>query len=106
MSVVPSHTRSTVSTPVKTSFDDVYRKLAIAAAVFFGVEAIAIAIYSGWPPAWGQWWFDPQHYLLGRDFINFWVGGRAFTSGGPAPWFDAYAYNDALHAMLGAQYPP
>jgi alpha-1,2-mannosyltransferase len=95
----------TAPRPVETSFDDVYRKLSIAAAVFFVIEAIAIAAFSGWPPAQGPW-FDPQHYLLGRDFINFWMGGRAFTSGGPAPWFDAYAYNDVLREMLGGQYPP
>src|ERR1700728_4590549 len=100
------HSQATVPAPGKTAVDDdVYDKLGIAAAVFFVVAAIGLAIFSGWPPAHGPW-FDPQHYLIGRDFISPWMGGRSIASGGPAPWFDYHVYNDALHRMLGDQYPP
>lgn len=105
MSAVSPHAQSTVPAPGRNAVDDVYDKLSIAAAVFFVVDAIGLAVFSGWPPAHGPW-FDHQHYLLGRDFINFWMGGRSIASGGPAPWFDYHIYNGALHSMLGDQYPP
>jgi alpha-1,2-mannosyltransferase len=94
----------TMSPPCTTAVDGLYEKLAVAAAVFFIVGAIGLAFFSGWPPAHGPW-FDPQHYLLGRDFVLPWMGGRSFATGGPAQWFDAITYNNALRAIFGDQYP-
>ncbi len=105
MPVVSPHIPLSVPAAGKAAADDVYDKLAIASAIFFVIEAIAWAIFSGWPPAHGPW-LDFQHYLIGRDFLSPWMGGRSIASGGPAPWFDWQVYNDLLHTMLGDQYPP
>jgi hypothetical protein len=40
-------------------------------------------------------------YLYGRDFPNFWAGGRAALSGEVAILTDLDAYNDWLHEMFG-----
>jgi alpha-1,2-mannosyltransferase len=105
MADVLPHIELRVPGASKAGVDDVYAKLGIAFAVFFIVDAIGLAIFSGWPPAHGPW-LDPQHNLLGRDFVLFWMGGRSFATGGPAQWFDSNTYNNALHAIFGNQYPP
>jgi alpha-1,2-mannosyltransferase len=46
-----------------------------------------------------------MHYLVGRDFLNTWLGGRSAFFGGPAPWFDYRIYNEAIQHTLGIQYP-
>lgn len=48
---------------------------------------------------------DGSSLVLGRDFLNFWMYGRA--AGGPDPgrWYDAGAYQQALGALLGQDYP-
>jgi len=84
--------------------DDIYAKLTIAAAVFFVVLEIAYLVMAGLPPI-GKPWVDGTNYVIGNDFLNTWMGGRSAFSGGPAPWFDARVYNDALHQVLGVPFP-
>jgi alpha-1,2-mannosyltransferase len=49
---------------------------------------------------------------IGRDFLNTWMGGRAALSEGPAAWFEAGAYNEALRSVVAIKetyywsYPP
>ena len=49
---------------------------------------------------------------VGRDFLNAWMGGRAALGDGPAAWFDARVYNEALRAIVAIKetyywsYPP
>ncbi len=88
----------------QASVNDLYAKLTVAAAVFFVMLEISYLVIAGLPPL-GKPWIDGTHFVLGRDFINTWMGGRSVFGGGPAAWFDARAYNAALRAMLGADYP-
>lgn len=48
--------------------------------------------------------YDGQGYLLGRDFVNTWMGGRAVFLGQVAAWFDPDTYNAALRELFGANY--
>jgi hypothetical protein len=87
-----------------TPIDELYGKLTVAAAVFFvSLEAAYFALAG--LPSIGKPWINGTRFLIGRDFINTWMGGRAALGGGPATLFDLSAYNAALREMLGATYP-
>lgn len=83
--------------------DDVYAKLTVAGATFFIVLEISYLVIAGLPPI-AKPWIDGTDFVLGRDFLNTWMGGRSAFFGGPAPWFDLHVYNAALRDMLGAPY--
>jgi alpha-1,2-mannosyltransferase len=87
----------------KTSVDDLYAKWMVAAATFFVVLEIAYLVRAGLPPL-DKPWVDGTHFVLGRDFLNTWMGGRSVFGGGPVAWFDVHAYNVALQEMLGTAY--
>ena len=88
----------------QTTVDDFYGKWTVAAAVFFVTLEIFYLVFAGLPPI-GKPWVDGTHFVLGRDFLNTWMGGRSAFFGGPAPWFDLRVYNEALQHMLGTDYP-
>jgi hypothetical protein len=73
----------------KTQIDELYAKLTVAAAVFFISLEIAYLVMAGLPPIGKSWfdkpWVDGTHFVLGRDFLNFWMGGRSVFGDGPAP---------------------
>lgn len=48
---------------------------------------------------------DGSSLVLGRDFLNFWMYGRAAAGSDPGRWYDAWAYQRALGALLGQNYP-
>jgi hypothetical protein len=113
MSLLSSHVsivaRAGAAAGGRTQIDDLYAKLTVAAAVFFVSLEIAYLVMAGLPPIGKAWldkpWVDGTHFVLGRDFLNFWMGGRSVFGDGPAAWFDAATYNAALRDMLGAPYP-
>jgi hypothetical protein len=80
------------------SGDDLYTKMAVAAAVFAIIFEAGYLLTSA-PP------YDALGYLIGRDFVNTWMGAQAALSGGPAPWFDFDAYNAALAARFYPDFP-
>jgi len=88
----------------KTPIDDLYAKWMVGAAVFFVSLEVAYLVIAGLPPL-GKPWVDGTHFVLGRDFLNTWMGGRSVFGDGPAAWFDLRAYNAALRDMLGTEYP-
>jgi hypothetical protein len=49
--------------------------------------------------------YDIEGYVVGRDFVNTWMGARIALTGDPTPWFDFKTYNAALQAMWGTPYP-
>ncbi len=88
----------------KTAAAELYAKWTVGAAVFFVMLEIAYLAIAGLPPTLRPW-VDGTHFVLGRDFLNTWMGARSVFQGGPAAWFDAQAYNAALRQMLGTVYP-
>lgn len=78
--------------------EELYGKMTVAAAVFAAVFEIGYFINTH-PP------FDALGYLIGRDFVNSWMGARAAIGGNPAAWFDFETYNAALRALFGANFP-
>jgi alpha-1,2-mannosyltransferase len=78
--------------------DDLYKKMAVAATVFAVIFEAGYLLTAA-PP------YDALGYLIGRDFVNTWMGAHAAVSGGPAPWFDFDAYNAALAARFYPDFP-
>jgi alpha-1,2-mannosyltransferase len=86
-----------------SAIEERYAKLTVAAGVFLIVLQVSYLIFSAVMPA--DRWLDNTNFVIGRDFLNTWMGGRSFFSGGPAAWFDLRVYNDTLRQMLGPSYP-
>ena len=72
--------------------DDIYKKITVAATVFAVMFEAGYLLTSA-PP------YDRFGYLIGRDFVNTWMGANSAFSGGPAAWFDFDTYNAALAAQ-------
>jgi len=106
MSLLPRHAGIVAcAVPAKTSVDDFYARWMVAAATFFVVVEVAYLVCGGVPPI-DKPHIDATNFVIGRDFINTWMGGRAVFGDGPAAWFDLRVYNDALHEILGTtKYP-
>jgi hypothetical protein len=85
-------------TVVQSPADQFYAKMTVAAVVFAAVFEAAY-FYSANPP------FDALGYLIGRDFVNTWMGARAALDGQVAAWFDFDTYNGALQQTFGADFP-
>src|SRR5271167_288893 len=79
--------------------DDLYKKMAVAATVFAVMFEAAYLLTSA-PPYDGL-----GGYLIGRDFVNTWMGAHSVFTGGPAPWFDFDTYNAALAARFYPEFP-
>jgi len=88
----------------QTPVDEVYSKLTVAAAVFLVMLEVGIFVTAG-HELFGQFPRDGMHYVIGRDFLNTWMGGRSLFQGGPASWFDYRVYSAMLQQMLGGPYP-
>jgi hypothetical protein len=99
---LPSRSAASETTSI-SPVDDLYAKWTVAAAVFFIALEAAYLAMAGLPPI-AMPWVDGTHFVIGRDFLNTWMGGRSFFTGGPAPWFDYHVYNAELQRMLGTAY--
>jgi hypothetical protein len=66
---------------------------------------LMIATYL-WTTVW-SWPYprDKSTLVVGRDFLNLWMYGRAAFGVDPARFYDIATYNDALAALLGPGYP-
>jgi alpha-1,2-mannosyltransferase len=73
-------------------------RLAIPIGAFLLTLEIAYLLLSPLP-------YDSVGYLIGRDFVNTWMGGRIALTGDPTPYFNYATYNDALRHAFGATYP-
>jgi len=49
--------------------------------------------------------FDISHQLIGRDFLNMWMGARAALSGDPATLFEVHHYNAILRHDFSPDLP-
>lgn len=48
---------------------------------------------------------DGSTLVVGRDFLNFWMYGRAAVLPEPGRWYDAAVYQRELAALIGPGYP-
>ena len=78
--------------------DDIYKKMAVAATVFAVIFEAGYLATAAAP-------YDGLGYLIGRDFVNTWMGARSALAGGPAPWFDFDTYNAVLAAQFYPEFP-
>ena len=70
---------------------------------FFFLAAAGTYLYglNGQPP----FPRDGSTLVVGRDFLNFWMYGRAAALPDPGRWYDAAAYQRELATLLGPGYP-
>ncbi len=85
-------------TPAAARPDAVYTKFAIGAGALFALFEIAYFATAHLP-------YDAVHYLIGWDFVNTWMGGRAALHGHPEFYFDYARYNAVLHHIFAADLP-
>src|SRR5215208_1547361 len=77
---------------------DLYIKLALISGLFVAGLVIPYLWTSSLP-------FDASGHVIGRDFLNTWMGGRSVFIGNPSQWFPQEPYNAALQALFGPGYP-
>src|SRR3954468_15864580 len=78
------------------------RALSILGAFFFCVAFVGYLGTASWQ---GEIPRDGTSLVVGRDFLNFWMYGRAAPTADPSRFYDIAEYNRALQALLGANYP-
>jgi hypothetical protein len=79
------------------------RALLVLGGALFALTIITYLATTDWADAFPR---DRATLVLGRDFLNLWMYGRALFDGGePARFYDVATYNDALAHMLGPGYP-
>jgi alpha-1,2-mannosyltransferase len=75
-----------------------FYRLAIGFGVLIAAFEIGYLVKSPWP-------HDPIGYMVGRDFVNAWLGAKLALAGDPAPHFGFDAYQALLQKNFGANYP-
>lgn len=78
------------------------RILAAAGAIFGGLTALYYFSTINWSQPFAR---DATTLVVGRDFLNFWMYGRAAWTPDPSRFYDPQLYKDALTALLGPDYP-
>src|SRR3954466_9510849 len=78
------------------------RALSVLGGFFFVVALIGSLVTASWHAEIPR---DGTSLVVGRDFLNFWMYGRAATNADPSRFYDAAEYNRALQALLDAGYP-
>jgi hypothetical protein len=73
-----------------------------ASAIFVVLTAVHYVWTLSWPGAMPR---DATTLVVGRDFLNFWMYGRAAWSADPGRYYDPQIYRDALTVLLGPDYP-
>ena len=87
-----------------------FRDFAAFSAALFAVTLVAYVATIDWREAIPR---DGTTLAVGRDFLNFWMYGRAAASADPGQFYDLAVYHDALRRLLGMElggqnwsYPP
>ena len=78
------------------------RILTITSSIFIVLTAIVYALKIEWVAPIPR---DATTLVVGRDFLNFWMYGRAAWGPDPAQFYDPSVYNAVLTALLGPDYP-
>ena len=78
------------------------RALAILATFFVAIAAGGYLYTMTWSAPFPR---DGTSLVVGRDFLNFWMYGRAAPTADPSRFYDFAEYHRALEALLGPNYP-
>ena len=82
----------------RPSAADEFSKLALALCILaLGLE-LGYLLYCRFP-------YDPLGYLVGRDFVNTWIGAKLALGGHPGDYFEVHVYNKLLVENFGAGFP-
>jgi len=82
---------------------DFLRALLVLGGALFALTILTYLCTTNWAAEFPR---DKATLVLGRDFLNLWMYGRALFEGGePSRFYDLATYNHALAQMLGAGYP-
>jgi hypothetical protein len=81
--------------------DETIRALGVLGAFFFFVAVIGYVC----TVSWGDIPRDGTSLVVGRDFLNFWMFGRAAPTADPSRFYDIAEYNRALQTLLEPGYP-
>jgi hypothetical protein len=73
---------------------------ALTYAVVLGFVLFCVTIALGFRPT-----FSAGGYVIGEDFSNTWMSGRAALAGHAAQWFEPSVYNVAMRRIFGPAYP-
>ena len=86
------------------------RDFAVLGGALFAITFIIYVWTIDWRGAIPR---DATTLVVGRDFLNFWMYGRAAGSADPGQFYDLAAYREALHSLFGMElngpnwsYPP
>ncbi len=94
--------RMAAATDIQAENRETVRMLAILGAFFFVCAAGGYLYTMSWR---GDFPRDGTTLVVGRDFLNFWMYGRAAADADPSRFYDPALYAGALEALLGPNYP-
>jgi hypothetical protein len=79
----------------------------LGALLLLGGALFALTLLTYFCTVHWTWPFprDKATLVLGRDFLNLWMYGRAALDGDPARFYDVATYNDELARLVGPGYP-
>jgi glycosyl transferase family 87 len=79
-----------------------FRDLTVLAVAMFAIATVGYLATVDWTKAFPR---DSSTLIVGRDFLNIWMYGRAALAPDPGRFYDVATYNHELAAMLGSGYP-
>ncbi len=91
-----------IFSPENPSDRDLLRDLLITGGALFILTLLTYGFTTQWDLPFPR---DKTTLVVGRDFLNFWMYGRAAFTPDPSRFYDATIYNDALFVLLGPGYP-
>lgn len=77
------------------------KALVLLGAFFFVAVAAAYCLTLSWGEPIPR---DATSLVVGRDYMNFWMYGRAAATADPGRFYDPALYNETLRALLGPNY--
>ena len=77
------------------------RDLLVVSALVFALLAAMYSCTLHWQEGWLR---ETRGYVIGRDFLNVWMAGRAAFDADPGRYYHPETYTAALEQMLGGRY--
>ncbi|MGJ5177092.1 glycosyltransferase family 87 protein [Bradyrhizobium oligotrophicum] len=100
------HIRQWLARRIPTVTNDADREMLQGLLLMGALLFILTLLTYVWTTQWsGPFPRDATTLVVGRDFLNFWMYGRAAFTPDPSRFYDIAVYNDALSALLGSDYP-